>query len=67
MKLDQVIPKDGNSQRSSHHFSLKMNVCSVKVVAKEHMEEKKNFLNVGQKMLITQSGQLHRENKITGY
>ena len=43
---DQVIPKDGNPQRSSHHFFLKMNVCSVKVVAKEHMEEKKNLLNV---------------------
>ena len=46
MKLDQVIPKDGNPQRSSHHFFLKMNVCFVKVVAKEHMEEKKNLLNV---------------------
>ena len=36
MKLDQVIPKDGNPQRSSHHFSLKMNVCAMKVVKRTH-------------------------------
>ena len=42
MKLDQVIPTDGNPQRSSHHFFQKMNVCSVKVVAKRtHGREEK--------------------------
>ena len=46
MKLEQVIPKDRSPQRTSHYFSLKMNVCSVKVVSKEHIEEKRNLSNV---------------------